>query len=406
MSQDLILRLDGQDRLHWSIIDRAGQVRRASGAAGPGEPLDLPDIHGVSRTLILVPSEDVFLGLIDLPARGEREARQAAPFMIEEALASSLASTEIVPGARTEDGRRWVMAADRDRVAHWAERIGEAIVRPAWVMPDCIAAAERDVALTLFDRGDSILWLYGAGTRKPGEAAGGAMDPKLFGPVIGPLVEGTGGGTVAVSASLGLAGENFRQVPRGDLDLKASALPAEFIAALPPLLGERLKATVDWHSLLGPIRRPVMLAAGLLVAFCALMAGEGVYYRLQAERFDAASIAEFRAAVPDVTRRIIPAEAERLLAARLSGLGGGEASSYLQLMAALGELTSGNERVRIDHVRFDQARSELSVSAIYTDFADFDALNTRAGTLGIVLEDGGARESGQAIQGEFTVRLR
>ena len=40
------------------------------------------------------------------------------------------------------------------------------------------------------------------------------------------------------------------------------------------------------------------------------------------------------------------------------------------------------------------------------DFADFDALNTRAGTLGIVLEDGGARESGQAIQGEFTVRLR
>ena len=95
-----------------------------------------------------------------------------------------------------------------------------------------------------------------------------------------------------------------------------------------------------------------------------------------------------------------------MLAARLSGLGGGEASSYLQLMAALGELTSGNERVRIDHVRFDQARSELSVSAIYTDFADFDALNTRAGTLGIVLEDGGARESGQAIQGEFTVRLR
>ena len=89
------------------------------------------------------------------------------------------------------------------------------------------------------------------------------------------------------------------------------------------------------------------LAAGLLVAFCALMAGEGVYYRLQAERFDAASIAEFRAAVPDVTRRVIPAEAERLLAARLSGLGGGEASSYLQLMAALGELTSGNERVRI-----------------------------------------------------------
>ena len=74
-------------------------------------------------------------------------------------------------------------------------------------------------------------------------------------------------------------------------------------------------------------------------------------------------------------------------------------------MAALAELTEGSETVRIDHVRFDRARGELSVSALYTDFADFDALSERAGRLGIVLTDGGARESGSALQGEFTVRL-
>jgi general secretion pathway protein L len=62
--------------------------------------------------------------------------------------------------------------------------------------------------------------------------------------------------------------------------------------------------------------------------------------------------------------------------------------------------------VRIDHIRFDRARSELSVSALYTDFSDFDALNARAEALGIRLDDGGARESGNAIQGEFTVRLQ
>ena len=103
---------------------------------------------------------------------------------------------------------------------------------------------------------------------------------------------------------------------------------------------------------------------------------------------------------------MIPAEAERLLGDGLARLGGGETgSSFLQLMAALSELTEGNEAVRIDHVRFDRARSELLVSALYTDFADFEALNARAQTLGVVLSDGGARQSGAAIEGEFTVRL-
>ena len=73
---------------------------------------------------------------------------------------------------------------------------------------------------------------------------------------------------------------------------------------------------------------------------------------------------------------------------------------------ALAELTAGSETVRIDHVRFDRARSELLVSALYADFADFETLNARAEALGIVLADGGARQSQNAIEGEFTVRLR
>jgi general secretion pathway protein L len=46
------------------------------------------------------------------------------------------------------------------------------------------------------------------------------------------------------------------------------------------------------------------------------------------------------------------------------------------------------------------------VSALYADFADFETLNARAEALGIVLADGGARQSQNAIEGEFTVRLR
>jgi general secretion pathway protein L len=404
MNLDLIIGLQEDGRLDWSIVDRRRGVRLHSGTAGDGETVVLPDTGGVDRTLVLLPSEAVFTGTVDLPARSEGEARQAAPFMIEEELASRLADTTVLPGPRGADGRRWVIAADTARVAAWRERIEPLAVRPVHVLPDCVAAAGPEAALTLFDRGDSILWLYGDATRKPGEAAGGAMDPPLFNRVVASVVRGAGGGGIAVSASLGLAGENFRQIPRGELDLMAAALPAERVAAMPALLGERLRSTLNWRDLAGPLKRPAALAAGLLLAFCLLTGGEAVYYRLQASRFDAAAVAQFRAAVPEVTRPVIPAEAERLLNGRLAALGGGDASPFLQLMAALSELTAANESVRIDHVRFD--RGGLVVSALYSGFSDFDALSDRAESLGLRLEDGGARESGQAIEGEFTMWLR
>ncbi|WP_203291641.1 type II secretion system protein GspL [Maricaulis parjimensis] len=407
MSQDLILRLEETGRIHWSIIDPGRGERLESGELG-ADNTELPaDLGGVTRTLVLLPAESVFLSEIDLPARGDREARQAAPFAIEDELASRLADTVVVPGSRQENGRRWVMAANGETVEAWQARITPLAVRPVHVLTDAMAGADPEAGLTLFDRGDSVLWFYGEGARAQGQAAGGALDPKLFGSVISPLVQPASEHGITVSMTLGLAGENFKQVPRGDLDLAASALSAGLIASLPPLLGERLLSKMDWSELAGPLKRPAALAAALLAGFCLLTGGEGLYYRMQADRFDEATVAEFRAAMSNVTRRVIPAEAERLLGDGLARLGGGESgSSFLQLSAALAELTADTESVRIDHVRFDRARSELLVSALYSDFADFETLNTNADALGIVLIDGGARQSGNAIEGEFTVRLR
>ena len=91
----------------------------------------------------------------------------------------------------------------------------------------------------------------------------------------------------------------------------------------------------------------------------------------------------------------------------LARLGGGaDTSSFLSLAAALVSLTEDNERVRIEHLRFDQSRGELRVSAIYTDFADFDALSAAAERLGVQLQDEGAREGDAGLQGEFLLRVQ
>ncbi|MGK0265820.1 MAG: general secretion pathway protein L [Maricaulis sp.] len=406
MSDDLILQPRTDGRVIWSVIDRQSGARRGGGVCAAGDALTLAATETVTRTLCLLPSEQVFVSRIELAAKGDAEARQAAPFMIEDELASRLEDTLVLAGPRDEAGRRRVLAAASDVVAGWLDRLGPVLVRPVHTLPDCLAIGDLGAGLSLYDRGDAVLYRFGEAAHLAGKPAGGAIDPQIFGRVVSALVRQAGNGRIAVSPALGLTGENFTGLRCGELDLAASALPDSLLQELPALFGEMWRSTLDWTSVGKPMRRAGWLAACAALGFALLLGGEAMYFQHQAQRFDTASLALFQHTVPDVTRRIVPAEAERILQARIAGLGGGDASSFLQLTAALAELVAQNERVRIDHLRFDQARGELSVSAIYSDFSDFDALSQQAARLGLQLRDGGARESDGGIEGEFVVAIR
>jgi general secretion pathway protein L len=406
MSEDLILQPRDDGSVRWSVIERASGTRRLQGVVAAGEAMAAAPSQGISRTICLLPSERLFTARIALAARSEAEALRAAPFLIEDELASRLEDTCVAAGPRDAEGQRWVLAAANSDIEVWLERLTPALVRPVLTVPDCLVIADPDAALTLYDRGDAVLYLYGPEARDPGKAAGGALDSTLFDRVVSALIRPAGRGRIAVSPSLGLAGENLTALRSQALDIAASAAPASLLQALPPLFGAKWLSTLDWRAVLLPMRRAGILAACAAFGFAALLGGEAVYYQMQASRFDAASVARFQAALPEVTRRVVPAEAARLLEARINGMGGGETSSFLQLTAALAELVADNERVRIDHLRFDQARAELRVSAIYTDFSDFDGLSEQAARLGLRLTDGGARESDGGIEGEFVVVLR
>jgi general secretion pathway protein L len=406
MSQDLILKPVRGGGVAWSIVDRGHRARLQEGRLAADESLPEAALDAVTRTLILLPAEDLHLARLSIPARSEREARLAAPYLLEDELASRLDETTVLPGPRrAEDDRRWVVALDSALLADWRARLAGLAIRPAYLVPDSLVAIEPGAALTLYDRGDSILFAYDPDAENPASPLAGVMDTALFGSVIQPLVQAAGSGTVAASRSLGLTGANFRAIGQGELDLRASGLDDALLTALPRLFGEGLASGFDGAALMRPLRRPLAMAAGLLLAFCLLMAGEALYYRFQAERFETATVAVFNHAVPDLGRPVIAAEAERLLADRLARLEGNGQSAFLQLVTALDDLTADSERIRIDHVRFDPAGGRLSVGATYSDFSDFDALSARADLLGLRLEDGGAREGSAGIEGEFVVRL-
>lgn len=407
MSQDLVLHIQPEGGVHWSVIDRPSGARLRHGRAAAGDLPDMGETGGITRTLCLLPSEHVFLSRIRLPARSEREARQAAPFMIEDELAGALDDTHVALGERDDGNQRWVYAVDGDRLADWRALIEPLLVRPLFTLPDCLAVPGPGAALRLYNRGDAVLILQDSETVEPGRSLGAAVGHRLFERVLPGLVQQAGQGQIAVSASLGLAGANLTALENEDLDRTASRLAGDFCKGLPALFGDRLRSTFDWSAILTPLRRPAMLAAAALLAFGLLLGGEAMYLRYQADRFDDAAVAEFQAAFPDVTAAQIPTSARRILDQRLAGITGNrDGVSFLTLTAALAELTAENDRIRIDHLRFDRSRAELTVSAIYSEFSDFDALSRQAGELGLVLDDQGTREGDRGIEGDFVLRLQ
>lgn len=406
MSLDLVLHLMPDDKVSWSVINRETRGRVRSGQVKADAPLSIPAFEGVDRTLCLLPSEFIFTTRLDVPARNEREALQAAPFLLEDELASDLESTLITLGRKGEDGRV-ACAVDKDRVAAWFQRLAPALVRPIYTLPDCLALAPEGAALSLFNRNGAVVFLYGHDVVQPGKPWGGAADQRLFDQILSALVHGLDDQRIAVSRALGLAGPHVDTLTDMPLDMRASAIDDSDLDALPGLFGAGLTARFQWRSVLRPLRRTALMAASILAMAGLLMTAEMIYFNWQADRYDTASVAHFDAAFGDeVGAQITPVTARRILDRRLADAGLGQASSsFLDLMAGLDQLTEGMDQIRVDHVRFDRERLELSVSAIYDEFSDFDALSERAGQLGLGLDDQGSRETDQGIEGDFVLRL-
>ncbi|WP_417469099.1 type II secretion system protein GspL [Maricaulis sp.] len=407
MSQDLVLFPLPDGGLRWSLID---DPRDAAARAASGDNAVSLQAHAgletVGRTIIVLPCEDVFATQVVLPTRSEREARQAAPFLVEEELASRLEEVEVIIGAPDADGQRWVFAAAVSRIAAWRELCEPFLHGSVHTVPDCLLIAEDDAALSLrYERG-RVLHLYGKQARESGRAAGGACDSRMFDVLLPGLAASVPEGPLAVSPALGLAGESIRPLRDLPLDLAASALTESHWKQFPPLISNRSGAGPDWLAAARVFARAAALAAALLLCAGLYQIGDGLYLRHQASRYDAVSVERVQQAFPGIAGTLDPARARRILDDRLSSQQGGEGgNAFLRLLAALSTLSADHDAIEIQAVRFDISRPELSISARYPEFSDFDAMGEDARGRNIEIIDQGARDGSAGVDGDFILRV-
>lgn len=398
---DLIVHLprSGASRVAWEMIERETGALLHSGDLGETSPFG----GTIARVLYIAPASDILMRRVLLPTRHEGEARQAAPFALEEDIASDLAEAHVAIGPRDATGRRLTFAVSAELAERWAAIAARIAVRPAYLVPDAwhLSAEEGDLVLA-GDRGDILF--FNRGDTGP---ACGRIEAALADDVLPALIAAARPTRLAMTPELRLPSGPGLTLPDDILGIRFSdpvqairGLDEAALRALPELLGRSHSARPDWGSLARPFRRAAILASAAFILFCVLAGGEGVYLRSQADLIDAQAEADFRAAFPEVTR-VVDVEAQ--LRQRLQGHSPQSSSDFLRLSGALSAAVAQGGQLRIESLRYDETGASLGVSAVYPDFASFEAFSRNARAMGLAVEDGGARQTGPVLAGEFTV---
>jgi len=417
MTDTLVLELSGGDggpvSIHWTLIG-SGAVLAEGWTEEAGEVSSLLPVEASPKqTLVLLPAEQIFARRILTPGRSERDARRAAPFLIEDQLAQPLDELDVVLGPAGDDGLRWVFAADKTLIAHWRKSALSAGVGQISTLPDALALPAAGAQLTLaMQRGRLLFSVPPAGGERDAEALSrpvcGALSEDLAAPVLIGLMRRLAPKIVRLGSDVDLnvlseAGVPF-QVDRMSFEgvaHAAAALDDDHLKQWPALLGERLGMAPDWLAL----SRPWRLAASMVV--CAVLltaiaaAFQASYLNMRTEVYYNAERTAFSSVFPDV--RITRLRTQ--LNQQLASVGGEErGEGFLFLATVLSSILQDQDRIQIETLRYDAEQGVLSVTARYAGFDDFEVLRASAQSRGLVLEDEGARQGPRGVIGDFTVR--
>lgn len=144
MRETLYIRLRSADPAEpvEYCIARADAV--ASFVVGRALLETLPAQAATRRVVVLVPSADVRLASVQVPARQATKVLQAAPFVLEEQLAEDVDTLHFALGARQADGSWPLAIVAQSCMQAWLARLDDLGIRADAMLPDVLALQAPD----------------------------------------------------------------------------------------------------------------------------------------------------------------------------------------------------------------------------------------------------------------------
>jgi general secretion pathway protein L len=400
--EQLVVRLGANpdEPIHWIVWSSQQDEIIASGELPGAEQLGtLADRAGGRPICALVPTSDILLKWVELPAKAGRKALAAIPFILEEEISGDISQQFFALGPK-EGNNQAVAIVNREKLQSWLTIIGDAGLACDQLVPDVLAlpSADKDT-WSILEMGQQLL------VRKDNWAGlQGERDWLIQ--AINHLAR-----QYAKQHQKTLLVNDYTGAELADIEnIEVSVMPLE----LPmKVLAQGVKST-QFNLLQGEykVSRKVAgewkkwrLAAVLAVIalFTSLIDKNLEQNQLNNQ------LADLKAQVSSEYKRAFPnAGAYRDLRTTMTRQmkvleqGGGKTSMLFMLSQLKSAFEESN--VKPQTMRFDSSRSELRIQAVATNFDALDKFKRQAEAQGFTVEQGSINQKDNQVIGSLSIR--
>jgi len=352
-----------------------------------------------AEVIVLIPEQDVVIKTISIAGRQKKQRLKAAPFAIEEQLASDLDELHFACKAAAEGDNIQVLAIERTRLDFYIEQLDMLEINPAVITPlsalletpentiavmameegfivndskSCWSADKDSVALQLqllkatFEGEDLLYW----GVDEPGSwllALGYRVHFEVVqDPILSMLSRYD-------SNSLNLLCDDYSRAP------------------------SMMQSLTMWH-------KPIMFAAALVVLQLVLMTVEIFYLKNNIATTKKEVNALYHQVAPGARIQDVRRQMQQLIT-KSKGAGLSNAS-FLMMLQSFAEVTQPIKDIETTNLNYNQQKAELRVDLLVSGLPVLDRLRQSLQAAGYQVTLGGASAQGSRYSGRLIMRSR
>lgn len=363
-----------------------------------------------TEATVLLPGELAILNCVQLPARSQRQALQALPFVVEEQLADDIEKVHLSVGIRRADGRWPVLVVDLGIMASLIDSCEQANLRLRAVYVDAqiLPASEGHLSILMHD--DRVLFHAAQAVAVFDRASAASMIHFLLGESVVQHVQirfqegDEGQALLAQQLSTEFSALGETQVT---MEPTATSLLAPSLLPAPASAINLLQGRFTVRQPTGKLPWWQIATAAVLFLWLGqlgLQIGSGWYFNHQADALEKSAEEQYRKLFPDAKHVSNPRK--RLESRLLEGVSAAGENTFARLFSgsvqALNSLPN-HEGLTIEELRYESEQGQLELELKARSIDQLDQFKQALGKLGLSARISSANDSDGGISGRMQI---
>lgn len=400
MAENLIIRLGSNHNnvIHWLVWSAHEQEIIASGELSNAEQLSqLTEKAQTRDVVVLVPSCDVTLKSLHVPAKSQKAIRLAAPYMLEDELAQDVEQLFFAYGDNIKpltNENCFVAVVEQQQMQHWLSWLSDAQITTKRMIPDVLALPDASEHWQAIVIGNQVLL-------KQSQWQGSLFDENLW-QQANQLWKNADDVNIRAFSSLPDCDENIVVHPQPE------ELPLALLAQqLPQQKFNLLQGAFQVKSTRSPLIKTWAWAAGiaLLAMFVNMGLKSATLWHLHNQNvaLEQQIIEKYKSAFPQ-TKRVRVATVRSQLKRKMAEIGATDNdASFLMMLSKIQPAFSQVPQLKPESIKFDGNRNELRMQATANGYQQFEQFKTILESQQFSVSQGAQNNQGDQISGSFSI---